>query len=29
MRVGEVGARCFLDRLMIESWKRCAVFLWS
>ena len=28
MRVREVGARCFLDRLMIGSWKRCAVFLW-
>ena len=28
MRVGEVGARFFLDRLMIGSWTRFAVFLW-
>ena len=28
MRMGEVGARFFLDRLMIGSWMRFAVFLW-
>ena len=28
MRVGEVGAHFFLDRLMIGSWMRFADFLW-
>ena len=28
MRMGKVGARFFLDRLMIGSWMRFAVFLW-